>query len=90
MLGTERKEPNRIAPEDFEMWQRVEMALERIRPMLQADGGDIELLEVKGNSITVKLVGACSSCPSSVITLREGVERVLREEIPEIGEMTVV
>jgi len=79
-----------ISAENLDLWQRVEMALERVRPMLQSDGGDIELIEVNENSIKVRMTGACSHCSSSVFTLNEGVERVLREEIPEFRELIVL
>jgi Fe-S cluster biogenesis protein NfuA len=71
---------------------RVEKALDLIRPALQADGGNVELVDVdeaKG-IVKVKLVGACGSCPMSQMTLRMGVERVLKEEIPEILEVQSV
>lgn len=74
------------------MKDRVEKALDKIRPALQADGGDVELVDVdeaKG-VVRLKLVGACGSCPMSQMTLRMGVERVLREEIPEITEVQSV
>jgi Fe-S cluster biogenesis protein NfuA len=71
---------------------RVEKALDKIRPALEADGGNVELVDVdeaKG-VVKVKLVGACGSCPMSQMTLRMGVERVLREDIPEITEVQSV
>ena len=74
------------------MRERVEKALDKIRPALQADGGNVDLIEVdeaKG-IVKVKLVGACGSCPMSQMTLRMGVERVLREDIPEITEVQSV
>ncbi len=61
-----------------------------VRPALQADGGDISLLKVEENDVYVKLVGACTSCPSSVMTLRMGVERLLQDEFPEMGELVQV
>jgi len=60
------------------------MALEKIRPALQADGGDVELVAVEGGVVKVRLVGACGGCPMSQITLTQGVERILKEEIPEV------
>jgi Fe-S cluster biogenesis protein NfuA len=66
---------------------QVEETLNRIRPMLQADGGNIELLDIVGNSVHVKMVGACSGCPASAMTLRHGVERILRQELPEFEEL---
>ncbi len=65
---------------------RVEVVLDDlIRPGLHADGGDIELVDVVGNDITIRLVGACRSCPSSAATLSGGIDRLLRDELPEIG-----
>lgn len=57
---------------------------ERIRPAIMMDGGNIEVVDVKENKVYVKLVGACGTCPSSQLTLRMGVERVLRERFPEM------
>jgi Fe-S cluster biogenesis protein NfuA len=70
--------------------ERVESVLDRIRPMMQADGGDIELVEVHGNSARVRLTGMCSGCPSAHMTLYMGVEMALREEIKEFEELQVV
>ena len=64
--------------------------MENIRPALRADGGDIELLDVKDGVATVKLTGACGSCPMSAMTLRMGVERVIKEEVPEIKELIAI
>lgn len=64
--------------------EKVEKALGEIRPHLQADGGDIELIDVKEGVVTVKLTGACGSCPMSAMTLKNGVEKTLKEKIPEI------
>jgi Fe-S cluster biogenesis protein NfuA len=63
---------------------RVEAALERIRPALQADGGDVELLEVDGDVARVKMVGACGGCPMSMMTLKAGIEVAILEAVPEI------
>jgi Fe-S cluster biogenesis protein NfuA len=63
--------------------ERVESVLARVRPFMQADGGDIELLEVEGNSADVRLTGMCAGCPSAHMTLYLGVETALREEMPE-------
>ncbi len=63
--------------------ERVEGVLNRVRPFMQADGGDIELVDVAGNSAEVKLTGMCAGCPSAHMTLYLGVESALREEIPE-------
>ncbi len=63
---------------------------EHIRPMLKADGGDIKLIEVKEDIIKVQLTGACGSCPMSQLTLKQGVERMLKEYIPEIKSVVSV
>ncbi len=65
------------------MKEKVEAALNKIRPALQADGGDIELVDVSADGVVkVKLSGACGGCPMSEMTLKMGVERILKEEIP--------
>ena len=67
------------------MKEKVEKVLDEIRPMLQADGGDVELVEVTDDGIVkVRLTGACSGCPLSTYTLRMGIERKLKESIPEM------
>ena len=66
------------------MRERVEKAIEKIRGFLQQDGGDIELVDVIDGVVKVKLTGACGCCPMSQMTLKNGVERALKEEIPEI------
>ena len=63
--------------------ERVEGVLQQIRPFLQADGGDIELLRVDGNCADVRLTGLCAQCPSAHMTLYLGVEMALRDEMPE-------
>jgi len=67
--------------------RQVETALEKIRPALQADGGDIELLEVVGRNARVRLVGACHGCPSARFTLQAGVQEFLRQEVPGFGDV---
>ena len=65
--------------------ERVENALEMVRPALQADGGDIELVEMSEEGVvTVRLMGACGGCPMSQMTLQQGVERLLKEQVPEV------
>jgi len=72
------------------MREKVEAALDKIRPALRADGGDIELVDVKDGVVTVRLTGACGGCPMSTMTLKMGVERVIREEVPEVKELVAV
>jgi len=70
--------------------ERVEAVLNRVRPFMQADGGDIELVEVSGNSADVRMTGMCASCPSAHMTLYLGVESALREEIPEFESLRLI
>ena len=67
------------------MKEKVEAALDKIRPVLQRDGGNVELVEVTDNGIVkVRLQGACKGCPMSQMTLKNGIERVILKEIPEV------
>ena len=68
----------------------VEQALEKIRPMLQRDGGDIELVEVNDGVVKVRLTGACKGCPMSQMTLKQGVEKLLMKEVPGLKEVQAV
>ena len=70
--------------------ERVQAVIERIRPLIQGDGGDIELVDVVENKAKVRLSGHCVGCPSAQMTLFWGVEMALREEIPEFEELVVV
>ena len=72
------------------MRDKVEEVLNQIRPSLRADGGDVELVDVKDGIVSVKLTGACSGCPMSTITLKNGIERLLMEEISGIKEVVSV
>ena len=67
------------------MQEKVEKALIKVRSFLQADGGDVELVEVTEEGVVrVKLTGACSGCPMASMTLKTGIERILKEEVPEV------
>jgi Fe-S cluster biogenesis protein NfuA len=68
----------------------VEQALAKIRPMLQRDGGDIELVEVTDGIVKVRLTGACKGCPMSQMTLKQGVEKLLLKEVPGLKEVQAV
>jgi len=70
--------------------ERVEAVLERVRPFMRADGGDIELVAVAGNSVDVRLTGLCAGCPSAHLTLYLGVETALREELPEFETLRLL
>jgi Fe-S cluster biogenesis protein NfuA len=73
------------------MKEKVEEALKKVRPALQADGGDIELVSVDGNGVVkVRLKGACGSCPMSTMTLKMGVEKMLKQQVPEVKEVVAV
>ncbi|MFC2008800.1 NifU family protein [Chloroflexota bacterium] len=72
------------------MKDQVEAALNDIRPALQADGGDVELVEVEDGVVKVRLTGACGSCPMATMTLKFGVEKILKERIPEVKEVVTV
>jgi Fe-S cluster biogenesis protein NfuA len=69
------------------MKEKVQAAIEKVRPMLQRDGGDVELVDVTGGVVTVRLKGACAGCPMSQMTLKNGIERFIKQEIPEITEV---
>lgn len=73
------------------MKERVQEVLDQVRPALQADGGDVELVDVSEDGIvSVKLTGACGSCPMSTMTLKMGIEKTLVENIPEVKEVVQV
>lgn len=73
------------------MKEKVEQALNKVRPALQADGGDVELVEVgEDGIIKVRLTGACGGCPMSQLTLKMGIERILKKEIPEVKAVEAV
>ena len=73
------------------MQDKVEDILNKIRPMLERDGGNVELVEVSDDgTVKVKLTGACAGCPMSTMTLKMGIEKILKQEIPEIKEVVAV
>jgi Fe-S cluster biogenesis protein NfuA len=72
------------------MREKVETVLDKIRPLLQADGGDVELVDVNDGVVKVKLTGACMGCPMSTITLQQGIARILKEQIPEVKDVVAV
>jgi len=69
------------------MKERVEAVLDKIRPSLAADGGNVELVGVEEGVVKVKLTGACAGCPMSTMTLKNGIEQILKQEIPEVKEV---
>ena len=72
------------------MRDKVEEVLNKIRPQLMADGGNVELVEVNDGTVKVKLTGACGGCPMATMTLKMGIEKILKQEIPEIKEVVAV
>ena len=74
----------------MEMHDQVQEVLDKLRPYLQRDGGDVQLVDVEDGVVKLRLMGACGSCPSSTITLKAGIERALVEEIPGIKEVQQV
>ena len=70
--------------------ENVEIVLDELRPFLMADGGNVEVVEIDGPIVKVRLQGACGSCPSSTMTLKMGIERKMRESIPEVSEVVQV
>jgi Fe-S cluster biogenesis protein NfuA len=73
-----------------ELMERVEKALDSIRPALMADGGNVELVAVEDGIVQVRLQGACGTCPSALMTLKQGIEVRVKEEVPEIKEVVAV
>lgn len=72
------------------MKEKIQEKINKIRPMLQADGGDVELVDYKDGVVTVRLKGACAGCPMSQMTLKNGIEKFLKQEIPEIKSVESV
>jgi Fe-S cluster biogenesis protein NfuA len=73
------------------MKEKIEAAIEKIRPMLKADGGDVELVNVTEDGVVqVRLQGACSGCPMSQMTLKNGIERIVKENVPEVKSVEAV
>ena len=70
--------------------ENVQTVIEEIRPALQADGGDVELVDVKDGIVSVRLTGACGGCPMSTTTLKMGIERILKQKLPEVVEVVNV
>lgn len=72
------------------MREKVEQALAKVRPMLERDGGNVELIDVEGTVVKVRLTGACHGCRMSQITLKSGIERIIKQDVPEITEVVAV
>ncbi|MFW6271705.1 MAG: NifU family protein [Desulfosalsimonas sp.] len=72
------------------MKEQVQTVIDKIRPSLQADGGDVELVDVEDGVVKVQLQGACAGCPMSQMTLKNGIERILKQELPEVKSVESV
>lgn len=72
------------------MREKVEAVLAQVRPALQADGGGVELVDMNEGVVSLKLKGACAGCPMATMTLRNGIERILKEQVPEVKEVIAV
>jgi Fe-S cluster biogenesis protein NfuA len=73
------------------MREKIEAALNKVRPMLQRDGGDVEFIDVTDDGVVqLRLKGACGGCPMATMTLKNGIERVLREQVPEVTQVIAV
>ena len=72
------------------MEEKVKAVLDEIRVHLQRDGGDAELVAVDGTVVKLRLVGACAGCPMSQMTLKQGIERILKQRVPEVTEVVAV
>jgi len=70
--------------------EKIKSVLEKIRPALQADGGDVELVDVTDGLVKVKLKGACAGCPMSMMTLKSGIEKFLKQQVPEVTGVEAV
>lgn len=73
-----------------EMQEKVKDVLDKVRPYLVKDGGDVELVDVDGGIVKVRLTGHCAGCPHSTMTLKNGIEKILKQEIPEVTEVVNV
>ena len=72
------------------MKEKIEKALEEVRPTLQADGGDIQLVSVEDGIVKVRLTGACGSCPMSQMTMTQGVEQAIKKAVPQVKKVVTV
>lgn len=79
-----------ISRKEILMEEKVKKSLEKIRPILQRDGGDVELVGVEDGVVKVKMRGACGTCPGALMTIKMVIERTLKEDIPEVKEVVGV
>jgi Fe-S cluster biogenesis protein NfuA len=72
------------------LYERVDRALDQIRPAIRMDGGEVELVDVEDGTARVRMVGACGGCPMSMMTLKMGIERAIRQQVPEVKAVEAV
>ena len=72
------------------MRDKIEAVLAQIRPQLEADGGSVELVDIDQGTVSVRLTGACAGCPMATMTLKQGIERILKEQVPEVEEVVAI
>jgi len=72
------------------LFQRVDRALDQIRPAIRMDGGEVELIDVEEGIARVRMLGACGGCPMSTMTLKMGIERAIRQQVPEVKSVEAV
>ena len=72
------------------MREKIEAALEKIRPSLVADGGTVQLVDIENGTVSVRMTGACGGCPMATYTLKQGIEKALKKEVPEVKEVITV
>lgn len=77
-------------PDDASIRERVEEALDTIRPAIAMDGGNVEVLDIEGGVVTLRMMGACGGCPMSTMTLKRGIEQRLRDMVPEIERVDAI
>jgi Fe-S cluster biogenesis protein NfuA len=81
----------RFEGKEIDMQEKIQAAIDKVRPMLQADGGDVELIDVSDDGVVkVRLQGACKGCPMSQMTLKNGIERIIKQEVPEVKSVESV
>jgi Fe-S cluster biogenesis protein NfuA len=87
-----KSEANKVQEGDNRLKEKVQASLAKIRPNLQTDGGDVELVDVNDKSgvVKIKLMGHCAGCPMSQMTLKNGIERILKQEVPEVKTVLAV
>ena len=89
-VQADESESSDVASSGTDFETKLRSVLDKVRPFLQMDGGDIELIAIEDKNAIVRLMGACHGCPSATYTLKMGVEQAIRKEIPDFGELIQV